>query len=97
MNPSDRLNQLRVRITQGSIAADEVSQELRRLLDFFNFAASKAPYREKIRNAITWAEIQDKRNNKLNRNGGYDRVQQFLLEDIAEAASWAERMQKTAS
>lgn len=96
MNPSEQLKQLRAQIAKGSITAGEIAQELRSLLDFFNFAADKAPYREKIRNAITWAEIHGKRSNKPNHHGGYDRVQQCLLEDIAGATSWAERLQNAA-
>lgn len=77
----ERLNQLIDQIVKGMVSGDEVERELLALLCMFD----NVYYREKIRQAIDWAEIYFSPR-KSNRYGGPEKVRRLLLIALTTAA-----------
>jgi hypothetical protein len=84
-NPQVRLEWLANDIAAGIFDGETTARFLRDLLDQ---VSEHAPLRDKIRNAVTWAEICATPRTP-SRYGGYDRARQFLLEDVLGAARMA--------
>lgn len=81
-NPLLRLERLATDIAAGTFDGETTARCLRDLLDQ---VSEHTPLRDKIRNAVTWAEICATARTP-SRYGGYDRARQFLLEDVTGAA-----------
>ena len=86
MTTEDQLQSLIQRWSSRSISTNEIARELLGLHDAF----ANAYYREKVRNAIEWAEMSSQ---EAQEYGGEQQVHQFMLSELTVAARVAGQLQ----
>ena len=86
MSTEDQLQNIIQRWSSRSISTNEIVRELRRLRDAF----ANAYYREKVRNAIEWAEMSSQETQEY---GGEQQVYEFMLAELIVAARIAGQLQ----
>jgi hypothetical protein len=79
MTTEDQLQNIIQRWSSRSISTNEIARVLRGLRNAF----ASAYYREKVRNAIEWAEMSSQ---EAQEHGGEQQVHEFMLSELTVAA-----------